>query len=265
MRLFLIIIKNNLIFILFCMKRLFALIGRNISYSFSRTYFTQKFENESISDAEYVNFDLQSIDELTKKLQETPNICGMNVTIPYKKEIIPFLSSLDTIAQEIGAVNTIKITKNGMIGYNTDHYGFSESLKPHLELHHDKALILGTGGASNAVAFALKNLGISFSFVSRNPQKGQFSYNDLSSEVMNKHKIIINCTPLGTFPNINDCPPIPYSLLTEKHLLYDLIYNPEKTSFLQKGENQGTIIINGQKMLELQAEKAWQIWTENSN
>lgn len=245
------------------MKRLFALVGKNISYSFSRAYFSQKFEKEGIVDAEYINFDLQSVDEITAKLNENPNVCGMNVTIPYKKEIIPFLSSLDSTAQEIGAVNTIKITKNGLVGYNTDHYGFSESLKPLLKSYHKKALILGTGGASNAVAFALKNAGISFLFVSRNPQKGELSYDALSAEIIEKHKIIINCTPLGTFPNVDECPPVPYWLMSEKHLLYDLIYNPEKTSFLQKGEKQGASIINGQKMLELQAEKAWQIWTEN--
>lgn len=247
------------------MKRLFALVGKNISYSFSRTYFTEKFEKEHISDAEYVNFDLSSIDELPQKLQENPNIQGMNVTIPYKKEIIPMLAKLDPIAEEIGAVNTIKVTQEGLIGYNTDYFGFSESLKPFLKEHHTKALILGTGGASNAVAYALKKLGISFRFVSRTPKMGQFSYSDLSSQIVNKYKIIINCTPLGTFPKVEDFPPIPYQFLTSEHLLYDLIYNPEKTTFLQKGEKKKAIIINGRKMLELQAEKAWEIWNETSD
>ncbi|GIM52105.1 shikimate 5-dehydrogenase [Capnocytophaga cynodegmi] len=247
------------------MKRLFALVGKNISYSFSRTYFTEKFEKEHISDAEYVNFDLNSVDELPQKLQKNPNIQGMNVTIPYKKEIIPMLAKLDPIAEEIGAVNTIKITQEGLIGYNTDYFGFSESLKPFLKEHHTKALILGTGGASNAVAYALKMLGISFRFVSRTPKMGQFSYSDLSSQIINKYKIIINCTPLGTFPNVEDFPPIPYQFLTSEHLLYDLIYNPERTTFLQKGEKKKAIIINGLKMLELQAEKAWEIWNEISN
>ncbi|ATA69204.1 shikimate dehydrogenase [Capnocytophaga cynodegmi] len=247
------------------MKRLFALVGKNISYSFSRAYFTEKFEKVHISDAEYVNFDLNSVDELPQKLQENPNIQGMNVTIPYKKEIIPMLAKLDPIAEEIGAVNTIKVTQEGLIGYNTDYFGFGESLKPFLEEHHTKALILGTGGASNAVAYALKKLGISFRFVSRTPKMGQFSYSDLSSQIINKYKIIINCTPLGTFPNVEDFPPIPYQFLTSEHLLYDLIYNPEKTTFLQKGEKKKAIIINGRKMLELQAEKAWEIWNEISN
>lgn len=247
------------------MKRLFALVGKNISYSFSRAYFAQKFEKEHISDAEYVNFDLNSVSELPQKLQENPNIQGMNVTIPYKKEIIPMLAMLDPVAEQIGAVNTIKITKKGLVGYNTDHFGFSESLKPFLEQHHTKALILGTGGASNAVAYALKMLGISFRFVSRNPKMGQFSYADLSPQIISKYKIIINCTPLGTFPNVEEFPPIPYQFLTSEHLLYDLIYNPEKTIFLQKGEKKNATIINGRKMLELQAEKAWEIWNTNSN
>ncbi|GIM49384.1 shikimate dehydrogenase family protein [Capnocytophaga stomatis] len=247
------------------MKRLFALVGKNISYSFSRAYFTEKFKKEHISDAEYVNFDLNCIGELPQKLQENPNIQGMNVTIPYKKEIIPMLAKLDPIAEQIGAVNTIKITKKGLVGYNTDHFGFSESLKPFLKQQHTKALILGTGGASNAVAYALKMLGISFRFVSRNPKMGQFSYADLSPQIISKYKIIINCTPLGTFPNVEEFPPIPYQFLTSEHLLYDLIYNPEKTIFLQKGEKKNATIINGRKMLELQAEKAWEIWNTNSN
>lgn len=247
------------------MKRLFALVGKNISYSFSRAYFTEKFKKEHISDAEYVNFDLNCIGELPQKLQENPNIQGMNVTIPYKKEIIPMLAKLDPIAEQIGAVNTIKITKKGLVGYNTDHFGFSESLKPFLKQQHTKALILGTGGASNAVAYALKMLGISFRFVSRNPKMGQFSYADLSPQIISKYKIIINCTPLGTFPNVKDFPPIPYQFLTSEHLLYDLIYNPEKTIFLQKGEKKNATIINGRKMLEFQAEKAWEIWNESPN
>lgn len=244
------------------MKRLFALVGKNISYSFSRAYFSQKFEKEHIHDAEYVNFDVNSIEELPQKFQEYPSIKGMNVTIPYKKEIIPLLTKLDPIAAKIGAVNTIKVTSEGLVGYNTDHFGFGESLKPLLKEHHTKALILGTGGASNAVAYALNVLEIPFRFVSRSPKMGQFSYTDLSQQIMSKYKIIINCTPLGTFPNVKDSPPIPYQFLTSEHLLYDLIYNPEKTVFLQKGEKKNATIINGQKMLELQAEKSWQIWTE---
>lgn len=245
------------------MKRLFALVGKNISYSFSKQYFTEKFKNELITDAEYVNFDLQSLDDLPFKLHENPNLCGMNVTIPYKKAIIPMLHQVDEIALQIGAVNTIRCTPYGMTGYNTDYYGFSQSLQPFLKAHHTKALILGTGGASNAVAFALQKLGIAFALVSRNPSEGQFAYADLTSDVIADYTLIINCTPLGTFPDIDACPPIAYEALTPKHLLYDLIYNPQRTLFLQKGESQRATCVNGQKMLELQAEKAWQIWNEN--
>ncbi|MDO5105760.1 shikimate dehydrogenase [Capnocytophaga sp.] len=245
------------------MKRLFALLGKNISYSFSKQYFSEKFKNELITDAEYVNFDLQSLDDLPFKLHENPNLCGMNVTIPYKKAIIPMLHQVDETALQIGAVNTIKCTSYGMIGYNTDYYGFLQSLQPFLKAHHTKALILGTGGASNAVAFALQKLGIAFVLVSRNPSKGQFAYTDLTSDIITDYTLIINCTPLGTFPDVDACPPIAYEALTPKHLLYDLIYNPQRTLFLQKGEKQGATGVNGQKMLELQAEKAWQIWNEN--
>ena len=244
-------------------KRLFALVGRNISYSFSKDYFSKKFKNEFILDAEYVNFDLQTIDDLPKKINENSNLVGMNVTIPYKKEIIPFLTEIDSIAAQIGAVNVVKKTEKGLIGFNTDYYVFLNSLQPVLKKHHTKALILGTGGASGAVAYALKNLGIAFKFVSRTPKNEQFSYADLSYEIMNNFSIIINCTPSGTYPNINDSPAIPYQFLTHKHLLYDLIYNPEKTTFLKKGEEKGASIINGQKMLVLQAEKSWEIWTKN--
>ena len=246
------------------MKRLFALIGKDISYSFSRRYFSEKFERENITDCQYFNFDLQSIEELPSKLQENLGLCGMNVTIPYKKDIIPYLSEIDPIAQKIGAVNTIKIVENKLIGYNTDYYGFLESIKPYLKDFHTKALILGTGGASNAVAYALKELGISYRFVSRNPQIGQYAYTDLSASIFEKYKVVVNCTPLGTFPNIKDCPPIPYQYLTSHHLLYDLVYNPEKTTFLEKGEKKKVTIINGRKMLELQAEKAWEIWNKTN-
>lgn len=241
-------------------KRLFALIGKNISYSFSRAYFTEKFEKEQITDAQYVNFDIQDINELLQKLKDNPNVKGMNVTIPYKEEIIPFLSDLNPTAREIGAVNTIAVTPEGLVGYNTDYYGFMETIKPFLKENHKKALILGTGGASKAVAYAFKKLGIAYRFVSRNPKIGQFTYSDLSASILEKYKIIVNCTPLGTLPDVNDCPPIPYQHITSEHLLYDLIYNPEKTVFLTKGEKKKAGICNGEKMLEMQAEKAWEIW-----
>jgi len=241
-------------------KYKYGLIGKNISYSFSRQYFTKKFKNLKLEDCEYVNFDLQTIDEFSK--MDFNTISGFNVTIPYKEQILKFLDSIDDEAKEIGAVNTIKITKdNQLIGYNTDFYGFQESLKPFLKPHHKKALVLGTGGASKAIIFVLNKLEIDFLVVSRNPIKAQISYQNITEKVIDKYPLIINCTPLGTHPDIDKSPKIPYQFISSQHLLYDLIYNPEKTSFLNKGEKQGATICNGLKMLELQAEKAWEIWS----
>lgn len=242
-------------------KYKFGLIGKNIDYSFSRGYFSAKFENEDLSHS-YVNFDLKSIEEFKSIFDSNDNIKGLNVTIPYKEKVIPFLDKLNKKAKKIGAVNTIKITKKGKLhGYNTDYYGFLESISPLLKKHHKKALILGTGGASKAVAFALKKLKIKYRFVSRSQKSDKFiSYAELKDEIINTHQIIINCSPVGTFPNVNECPDIPYDGITEDHIMYDLIYNPDKTKFLQIGEQQGATIINGRKMLELQAEKAWDIW-----
>ena len=238
----------------------YGLIGRNISYSFSRAFFSKKFQHENI-DAEYVNFDLQSIDQIHNVLKETPTLSGLNVTIPYKEDIIPFLSSLDPIAKEIGAVNTVKIEKNGSLtGYNTDYFGFQESLKPHLQEHHKKALILGTGGASKAIAYTLKNLNISYTLVSRDPASDQLSYKQLDKQIMEENLLIINCTPLGTHPNITNYPPISVEFLTADHLIYDLIYNPSITQLMKLGLNAEAKVINGEKMLQLQAEKAWEIW-----
>lgn len=244
-------------------KSIYALVGRNISYSFSRQYFNAKFENENLKGKEYVNFDIHEINELPKKIKENKKVLkGMNVTIPYKLEVFNYLDKFDKKALKVGAVNTIKITKNGKLkGFNTDVYGFKKSLKPLLKKHHKRALILGTGGASKAVAYVLDALNIKYKFVSRNPKgKNQIAYKDISKETIEKYTILINCTPLGTHPNIENCPEIPYNSLTKNHLLYDLIYNPEKTTFLQKGEKKGAIIKNGYEMLELQAEKAWKIW-----
>ncbi|WP_314205145.1 shikimate dehydrogenase [Capnocytophaga bilenii] len=238
----------------------YALIGRNISYSFSRNYFSEKFLREGITDSLYINFDIQTLDELPALLKATPTLKGMNVTIPYKRDIISLLAAIEPTAHQIGAVNTIKPTPIGLIGYNTDYYGFTESLKPLLQLHHTQALILGTGGASGAVAYSLQQLGIGYTFVSRNPKEGQLSYHQLTPAIIEAHTLIINCTPLGTYPNITDCPPLPYQYLSGQHLLYDLIYNPTQTTFLALGAQQGATTCNGQKMLELQAEKAWEIW-----
>ena len=241
-------------------KNRFGLIGRNISYSFSRGYFGKKFEELKLHGHSYENFDLEQISDFKELVNREKNLKGCNVTIPYKEAIIPYLESLDPKAQSIGAVNTIKFTKKGLKGYNTDIYGFEKSIAPFLKPHHKKALVLGTGGASKAVAFVFKTLDIAFKYVSRNPKKGQLSYDDITAEILDDYTILVNCTPLGTFPNVTDRPDIPYEHLTERHLLFDLIYNPEKTAFLLAGEKQGASICNGLRMLELQAEKAWEIW-----
>ncbi|GGW66291.1 shikimate dehydrogenase [Winogradskyella epiphytica] len=239
----------------------FGLVGRNISYSFSRRYFTNKFQNESLPYA-YVNFDIQSINDLKEIVNSTPNLKGLNVTIPYKEEVIPLLNKLNKKAKKIGAVNTIKITKNKKLkGYNTDYFGFKNSLKPYLKSHHTRALILGTGGASKAIAYGLQRLGIGFDFVSRSNKKDiKFLYSELTEAIISEYTIIINCTPIGTFPNVDACPDLPYNAITKDHILFDLIYNPEQTKFLKNGHQKGAITINGEEMLRLQAEKAWKIW-----
>lgn len=244
------------------MNNRFGLLGKNISYSFSANYFLKKFEKENIENSEYVNFDIQSIEEFSSLLSEQKNIKGMNVTIPYKQDVIPFLNILDETAQKIGAVNTIKFTERGNLkGYNTDVIGFEQSIKPLLQNHHRKALILGTGGASKAVAYVLEKNNIKIKYVSRKPRgKRQISYDILSEEIMEEYSILVNCTPLGTFPNVEAFPNIPYQFITEKHLLFDLIYNPEVTQFLAKGKEKGAVIKNGYDMLVLQAEASWNIW-----
>lgn len=247
-------------------KKLYALVGKNISYSFSKGYFTSKFEELGLDTNKYVNFDIQSIKELPLKIKEHhKDLKGMNVTIPYKLDVFNYLDKIDKKAQRVGAVNTIKISKKGkLIGFNTDVYGFKKSLKPLLKKHHKRALILGTGGAAKAVAYVLGKLNIKYKFVSRNPDaKKQISYKDLTKKNMKSHHLIINCTPLGTLPNINDCPDIPYQFISEEHLLFDLIYNPAETAFLKKGKEKGATIKNGLEMLEQQAEKAWRIWNDN--
>ncbi|GGI57140.1 shikimate dehydrogenase family protein [Winogradskyella haliclonae] len=239
----------------------FGLIGKNIDYSFSRGYFAEKFQAENLPH-KYVNFDLEHISEIENIFQNSEAIKGLNVTIPYKEAIIPFLDKLNKRAKKIGAVNTIKINKKGtLIGYNTDYYGFKKSLKPYLSNNHKKALILGTGGASKAIAYALKQLKIKFHFVSRaKKENATFVYSELTEEIIKAHQILINCSPVGTYPNVNACPDIPYDAISEHHILYDLIYNPEQTKFLQLGASQNAVTINGLKMLELQAEKSWEIW-----
>ncbi|MGS2740929.1 shikimate dehydrogenase family protein [Sinomicrobium sp. M5D2P17] len=239
---------------------LFGLIGKNISYSFSQVYFREKFEKLQLTDHSYVNFDLQDIKEFPSLLTKHPDLMGCNVTIPYKEAVMPYLTGLSNKAQQIGAVNVIKVEKDRLTGYNTDYYGFQASLQPLLRQEHRKALILGTGGASKAIAFSLKELGIAHTFVSRNPGEGQLSYNDLDEKTIKTSPVIINCTPMGTYPDVENKPAIPYHYITPEHLLYDLIYNPAETSFLKEGKQRGATTSNGLRMLQLQAEKAWEIW-----
>lgn len=239
-----------------------GLVGKNIGYSFSRNYFTQKFTKEGINHAfSYENFDIPSIQDFPEIITNNTELIGLNVTIPYKEAIIPFLDELSENAKQIGAVNTIKIFPNGkLLGDNTDYFGFIKSLQPLLKSHHKKALILGTGGAAKAVAFGLHQLGIDFTFVSRIVNENTMGYEDLDEKTMTDFQIIINGTPLGTFPNTEVYPDIPYQYLNNNHIVYDLIYNPEKTTFLNNAAEKGAVIKNGHEMLVLQAEKAWEIW-----
>lgn len=241
--------------------RTFGLVGRNISYSFSAGYFKKKFEKLKLDNVTYRNFDIDEIDEFPYIIKNTRRLRGLNVTIPYKEDVIPLLDKLSKNARIIGAVNTITVSKKGKLkGYNTDYFGFKKSLKPLLEKHHKKALILGTGGAAKAVAFALRKLKIEYDFVSRSGNEELFGYADLTKDVFNDYHIIINTTPVGTFPNVNECPELNYTLFTKKHIAYDLVYNPEETRFLLEAKENGATTINGYKMLVYQAERAWKIW-----
>jgi shikimate dehydrogenase len=237
----------------------FGLVGKDISYSFSKGYFTEKFEQLGLSNHSYENFDLEEITAF-KNINTQKDISGLNVTIPYKEAIIPYLDKLDGAAKAIGAVNTIKFTKDGSIGYNTDAYGFKASLAPLLKEYHKKALILGTGGASKAIAFVLMELGIEYQYVSRNPSKNQLNYSDLKAVHFKEFQVVVNCSPVGTYPNINEKPRIPYSFFNQTHILFDLIYNPQETAFLSSGKEKGATVQNGLPMLKHQAEKAWEIW-----
>jgi shikimate dehydrogenase len=238
----------------------FGLIGKNISYSFSRAYFTKKFERLGLNNHSYENFDLPRIDDIKALIGDHSKLSGLNVTIPYKQAIIPYLDELDPIAAAIGAVNTIKVSEKGLKGYNTDAYGFEKALTPLLQEHHNHALILGTGGASKAIAYVLRNLSISYIYVSRSPVEGQLGYGEINERILLEYPILINCSPVGTFPNTREKPQLPYEFITPASILFDLIYNPPRTSFLLEGEKRGAAVSNGLAMLEHQAEKAWQIW-----
>jgi shikimate dehydrogenase len=247
-------------------KKRFGLLGRNINYSFSRGYFTEKFEKEKLAGYTYENFDIPTIESFLDIVKNNEHLCGMNVTIPYKEAVMPFLDKLSKKATKIGAVNTIKFTKKGKLkGYNTDYYGFQKSLEPLLESHHKKALILGTGGASKGVAFALEELGIDYTFVSRNSSETILGYNQITDLIFDEYQIVINSTPVGTSPNTEACPEIPYAFFTKKHIAYDLIYNPAETQFLKKAQQQGAKTKNGMDMLIFQAEKAWAIWNKSNS
>ena len=242
-------------------NKLVGLLGKQIAHSFSKKYFTEKFVSQGITDYSYENFPLESI-ELAPKLWETESaLVGMNVTIPYKESIIPYLTKLNRHAKQIGAVNVIKKRTDGTYkGYNTDYYGFMKSVLPLLEPHHKKALVLGSGGASKAVQYALKELLLDSKVVSRTPKKLQLSYAQLTKKIMQEYTLVINCTPLGTAPNTSEFPDIPYHLLGPQHLVFDLIYNPEETVFLSNAKAQGAQIKNGYEMLLFQAEASWKIW-----
>lgn len=239
----------------------YGLIGFPLSHSFSEKYFNDKFRKEGIEDCTYELFPLENIEDIRLLFEVNKNLAGLNVTIPYKESVIEYLDVLDPVAQKIGAVNCIYIDEIQRIGYNTDHAGFRDALKPLLRPHHTKALVLGTGGASKAILYALKELGIAYSLVSRSTNGKNLLYSDITEQIMQEHTIIINCTPMGMYPDGMTFPDIPYQHITAQHLLFDLVYNPAETLFLQKGKQQGAAISNGLEMLRLQADYAWEIWT----
>ncbi len=240
--------------------RLFGLIGYPLSHSFSKKYFTEKFEQEEMTECRYDLFPLKTIDELLLLLRNNLQLEGLNVTIPFKKQVLPFVDTKH-IPDGLDACNCINIEEGKLVGYNTDVTGFEKSLKPLLKSYHKKALVLGNGGAAAAVIFVLNKLGINFDIVSRKLHDGSaLIYKQLDKQVMEESTLIINTTPLGMYPDTDTCPAIPYQHITDRHLLYDLVYNPAKTLFLSKGEDRGATIKNGEEMLILQAEESWRIW-----
>ena len=241
-------------------NKLFGLLGKDIGYSFSRDYFSNKFRVENVQ-YEYINFDLENLSTF-KSLLSREDIYGMNVTIPYKEEVIPFLDELDLVAKAIGAVNTIVFKDGKRLGYNTDHIGFQNTLLNHLKPHHNKALVLGTGGASKAVCYVLEQLNIQVLKVSRSEGPERKAYHQLSAKDYKEHSLLINCTPLGTYPKKDAYPPIDYKHINTEHLLYDLIYNPEVTTFMKMGKAKGASTLNGYQMLVEQAEASWSLWMD---
>jgi len=246
--------------------KLFGLIGNPLTHSYSEKYFIEKFKKENISDCEYRLFPIKSIAQLPDLLKNNPDLLGLNVTTPFKKEVLNYIDEPDIIVKGIESANTIKIEKKQgkffLKAYNTDIYGFYHSFQPLLKTYHKKALLLGTGGGASAVEFILQLLKIEYLIVSRTPTKKQISYDEIDKSIIQNHQLIINATPVGTFPNINQSPEIPYQFLTSEHFLFDLVYNPSETEFLKQGKKQGAKIQNGMQMLKLQADKAWELWNK---
>jgi len=249
--------------------KIFGLIGYPLGHSFSKKYFTEKFEIEKIANCKYELFPIEKISLLESLLESNKDINGLNVTIPYKEQVLPFLNELDETANAIGAVNCIQVShqNNGysLKGYNTDAYGFEISIKPLIKEFHNKALILGTGGASKAVEYIVKKLGIETKYVSRTARENIFGYEEIDKKVMEEYTVIVNTSPLGMYPNTDQAPALPYQFVSDKHLLYDLVYNPETTQFMKYGLKQGATVKNGLEMLHGQAEKAWEIWNKDSS
>lgn len=260
------------------MQKIFGLIGYPLTHSFSKQYFAEKFKKEQITGADYRLFPIEHISQFPNLLANNPNLTGLNVTIPYKESIMPLLDELDPISKAVGAVNCIKIS--GAVGnqlpilkgFNTDVVGFRKSIKPFLEIQHERALIIGTGGAAKAVAYVLAEIGIDCFFVTRNKNTAKipadfknklFSFEEVNEYVIRAFKLIVNASPIGMYPAIDEAPPLPYQLLTTEHLLYDLVYNPSETAFLKQGKLNGAATVNGLSMLSLQAEEAWRIWNSN--
>lgn len=240
----------------------FGLIGKTLQHSFSKSYFDTKFMKFGITNAQYDLLEIAEIKDI-KNIFSIANLVGLNVTLPYKESVLSFLDEIDVEAKYIGAVNCIKISEGIAKGYNTDAYGFAQSIKPFLDVNHERALILGTGGASKAVAYALKKIGVEVFFVTSSPEKkaaNVFLYSELNAAIFNAFKLIVNTTPLGTFPKIEECPALPFDLINESHFVYDLIYNPAETLLLKNARTNGAQTMNGLSMLQLQAEKSWEIW-----
>ena len=239
----------------------YGIIGFPLGHSFSRGFFTEKFAREGI-DAQYLNFEIPDARMLLDVLRDNPELRGLNVTLPHKQAVIPLLDELSDEAREIGAVNVIRVRDGKLKGFNSDIIGFTESIKPLLKPHHKKALVLGTGGASKAIRVGLKRMGIEWKYVSRTPREGMMTYEDITAETLQEYSVIVNCSPVGMFPKVDEAPAIPYEYLTPKHLLFDCVYNPEDTLFMQKGREQGATVKNGLEMLHLQAIASWRFWNE---